>query len=115
MQQNHRQRLLEILDTCVVQLRTDDGSGALLTPCPDENEYASRLAEAGVSLSLKRRAAERRGAIERALKRLEAGEYGLCEECGEDIGQARLAANPTAVLCVRCQSELESRPRPWED
>jgi len=45
MQENHRQRLLEILDTCVVQMRTDDGNGApLLAQCPDENEYASRLA-----------------------------------------------------------------------
>jgi DnaK suppressor protein len=116
MQENHRQRLLEILDTCVVQMRTDDGNGApLLAQCPDENEYASRLAEAGLSLSLRRRAAERRWAIERALKRLEAGEYGLCAECGEDIGQARLAANPTAVLCVLCQAELENRPRHGED
>ena len=47
--------------------------------------------------------------IEVALDRLEAGEYGECEECGEEIGAARLKALPTATLCIDCAKEIEKR------
>jgi RNA polymerase-binding transcription factor DksA len=40
--------------------------------------------------------------IQAALARLEAGSYGICERCGEEIAPARLAVLPEAVLCVRC-------------
>ena len=42
--------------------------------------------------------------IDGALKRIEAGEYGDCEECGNEIGHARLQAQPTATRCVECQA-----------
>ncbi|HSO07238.1 MAG TPA: TraR/DksA family transcriptional regulator [Pelomicrobium sp.] len=45
--------------------------------------------------------------IERARKRLEAGEINTCVECGDEIGFQRLAASPTAVRCVRCQEHYE--------
>ncbi|MBI4965864.1 MAG: TraR/DksA family transcriptional regulator [Desulfomonile tiedjei] len=45
--------------------------------------------------------------IEDALERLKLGEYGLCEECGEPIPEARLRLFPAARLCVRCQEELD--------
>ena len=41
-------------------------------------------------------------AIKNALLRLEEGEYGYCEDCGEDIPTKRLELNPTAVRCVSC-------------
>lgn len=37
-----------------------------------------------------------------ALARIEAGDYGVCEECGGDIAPARLAALPTATRCIKC-------------
>ena len=37
-----------------------------------------------------------------ALKRLETGRYGMCERCGQPIGEERLAAQPAAVTCIRC-------------
>lgn len=40
--------------------------------------------------------------IDRALQRLEDGEYGVCVECGEDISANRLAADPAAHLCIAC-------------
>ncbi|MBU2966459.1 TraR/DksA family transcriptional regulator [Amphritea sp. 2_MG-2023] len=42
-----------------------------------------------------------------ALERIEAGRYGYCEQCGEEIELNRLMANPTSVLCVGCQSKDE--------
>jgi len=42
--------------------------------------------------------------IDGALQRIEAGEYGDCDECGNEISYARLEAQPTAIRCVECQS-----------
>ena len=40
--------------------------------------------------------------IQAALGRIESGSYGICESCGEDIGEARLRAIPEATRCVEC-------------
>jgi DnaK suppressor protein len=42
--------------------------------------------------------------IDRALAKIESGTYGLCEQCGEPIPEARLQALPQAALCVSCKS-----------
>jgi RNA polymerase-binding transcription factor DksA len=46
--------------------------------------------------------------VARALERLERGEYGTCEACGQPIGDARLAARPAARLCLRDQELAEA-------
>ncbi len=56
--------------------------------------------------------------IEKALEKMQAGTYGVCEECGADIPLTRLYALPYATLCIRCQRELErqgTRERPEVD
>lgn len=45
--------------------------------------------------------------IEDALERIEAGEYGECQECGKDVAPARLEAIPYASLCISCASDEE--------
>ena len=42
-----------------------------------------------------------------ALERIEAGEYGYCANCGEDLPVARLEIDPTAVVCVACAEARE--------
>jgi DnaK suppressor protein len=42
--------------------------------------------------------------IDRALAKIQAGTYGLCEQCGQPIPDARLQALPQAALCVACKS-----------
>ena len=51
-------------------------------------------------------------AIVAAERRLAKGEYGLCEDCGDPIGFARLEAHPAASRCVRCQETQEKRGGP---
>ncbi|PRH76325.1 hypothetical protein C6N75_26200, partial [Streptomyces solincola] len=46
---------------------------------------------------------------EHALKRLDAGTYGLCEVCGKPIGKARMQAFPRATLCVEDKQKQERR------
>jgi DnaK suppressor protein len=41
-------------------------------------------------------------AVDAAIARLAAGQYGRCERCGQPIASARLAARPTAATCIRC-------------
>jgi DnaK suppressor protein len=44
-----------------------------------------------------------------AVHRIGNGQYGRCEECGEEINPKRLAALPWAALCLRCQEQSDSR------
>ena len=46
--------------------------------------------------------------IDAAAKRLDAGTYGTCEECGAPIGHERLEASPTAGVCIRCAASNRS-------
>ena len=45
--------------------------------------------------------------VDRALKRIEDGSFGQCEECGMKIPKSRLEAIPYAAQCVRCASQQE--------
>jgi DnaK suppressor protein len=75
--------------------------------CPDETDFAAQLVQQGINIAMHRRQVARMHELETALKRLSETDYGICEECGEEIGVARLKANPSARLCVCCQSDLE--------
>jgi len=112
MQEMLRKRLLDAMDACCLKACPDADldDQPRLDACADENEYASRVVEVGMQLALRRRLEERRVEIEEALGRLDAGNYGVCEDCGEDIGLARLMASPTASLCVHCQADSERGP-----
>jgi DnaK suppressor protein len=46
-------------------------------------------------------------AVNRALEDIDAGRYGVCQECGEPIAKARLKAMPFATRCVNCQAAQE--------
>jgi DnaK suppressor protein len=46
--------------------------------------------------------------IDEALRRMEAGTYGICERCGERIEPERLEAIPYATLCLECKRRDES-------
>ena len=47
--------------------------------------------------------------IRNALRRIDAGEYGECMACGEEIGERRLMARPMATHCIDCKTEQEMR------
>ena len=61
-------------------------------------EAITRLTEIGVGRSLEA-GLER---TERALAKLDAGTYGICDRCGQPIAERRLEAMPDSVLCVQC-------------
>jgi len=73
---------------------------------PDEDEQALTEMLQILASSQNRKQSEELGLIDRALRKLtEApGDYGVCEECDEDIAERRLELMPYATLCTQCQS-----------
>jgi DnaK suppressor protein len=63
------------------------------------------LADTGLAVSDIRR--QELTAMNDALGRLEAGTYGICENCGEEIAEERLQVAPCAACCVKCQEQRE--------
>lgn len=53
--------------------------------------------------------------IDEALKRIEGGDYGWCEETGEPIGIERLLLRPTATLCAEAKARQERLERNYRD
>ena len=49
--------------------------------------------------------------IRQSLEDIETGEYGICEDCGEDISIERLKARPVTSFCIRCKTKRESTER----
>jgi DnaK suppressor protein len=49
--------------------------------------------------------------IKEALERIETGEYGICEVCGEEISEARLIARPVTTLCIDCKKKQEQEEK----
>ncbi len=49
--------------------------------------------------------------IKTALERIDEGTYGICEECGEEIGIKRLEARPVTTMCIECKSKQEKEEK----
>jgi DnaK suppressor protein len=45
--------------------------------------------------------------IDEALRNIDKGRYGICQQCGDEISEERLDAVPYARLCVKCKSDME--------
>jgi DnaK suppressor protein len=75
----------------------------------DPADAGAKTFEREHELALTHNARELLAQNERALERIQAGTYGVCESCGEPIGKARLQAFPRATLCVACKQREERR------
>ena len=73
----------------------------------DEVDQASSEYMQAFSFRLRGRERFLLGKIEKALKKITEGEYGLCEECEEQISLKRLEARPEAQLCIQCKEAQE--------
>jgi DnaK suppressor protein len=73
----------------------------------DEYDKASALVLESVEKTISGRNFLKEASIKRALKRIESGTFGVCEECGEDIADMRLLIVPEASTCIVCADKLE--------
>ncbi len=69
------------------------------TPMQDPNESADAQEEYGINRGINDELEVRYREIRAALKRIDEGIFGICEECGEEIEPDRLEANPAARTC----------------
>ena len=76
-------------------------------PSGDIYDQASNERDRELLLLLGDREREKIRNIDDALARIDEGEYGICEECEEEIPLGRLKAMPFARLCVKCKADLE--------
>ena len=62
-----------------------------------------------MGLASERRRKNELNALDAALKRIELGVYGLCNQCDTEINPKRLEIDPAVTLCIQCASALEER------
>ncbi|MFF4458702.1 TraR/DksA C4-type zinc finger protein [Streptomyces mirabilis] len=89
----------------IAGLMRDSGDGA----GDDQADTGTKNITREHEMALAANAREMLEQTERALERLDAGTYGLCENCGNPIGKARMQAFPRATLCVECKQKQERR------
>lgn len=97
-------RLEELIEEARIELeeaRQTESSGER-SPDPGNAEAGSMKFEYEKELSMQQNSIDLLHKVENALIRIEKGEYGQCESCGNDIPTARLDALPYATLCVDC-------------
>lgn len=81
----------------------------------DIADRASLETEAGVELRTRNRYLKLISKIDSAIRRIEDGEYGYCEETGEPIGLKRLEARPVATLSIEAQERHEKIEKQYTD
>jgi len=81
----------------------------------DEAERATRETENSLELRTRDRYRKLINKINKTLSRIDDGEYGYCEETGEEIGLQRLEARPIATLCLDAQERWEIRQKQMGD
>ena len=81
----------------------------------DDVDRASRESDHSLELRTRDRYRKLQNKIEGALKRIEDGSYGYCDDTGEEIGLKRLEARPVATLTIEAQERRESRQRHTAD
>jgi len=78
---------------------------------PDLNDRASNETDQSLELRTRDRMRKLIVKIDQALKRIEDGTYGYCEETGEPIGLGRLEARPVATLSIEAQERHERKEK----
>lgn len=106
MIERRRQALLAELRQDAATLR-EQPYAELAGPAPDEGDQSVATLIADLEQAdLSRDLGEWR-ALELARERITAGTYGVCVDCGADIGFERLKAYPAAMRCIACQARHE--------
>lgn len=98
---NWRQELIEESQETISKLREE------VRDVGDEAERATRETDNSLELRTRDRYRKLLAKIDQALRRVDDGSYGYCEETGEEIGLARLQARPIATLCLDAQERWE--------
>jgi DnaK suppressor protein len=112
MQEYFRRKLLTWRDEIVDESRTTLGNlREENVALPDMADRASSESDRALELRARDRQRKLIAKIDSALRRIETGDYGYCEDSGEPIGVARLDARPIATLSLEAQERHERSER----
>lgn len=75
----------------------------------DEVDEANALSNIAISIRLKEREKQLLVKVNQALVRVQGGDYGECQDCGDEIGVKRLLIRPVTTLCIVCKEKQEKR------
>ncbi len=104
-----REEILRGSGQTLAQLKQED------TRLPDQSDWASAEIQRGYELRTRDRERKLLSKIDAALRRIEDGSYGYCEETQEPIGIRRLDARPIATLSIEAQERHERRERVYRE
>jgi len=104
----YRNLLLKKRQELLGAARTEPEALSVSLRTPDEVEFAVKTAQQDLTAATAELRSRMLREVERALKRVAGGTYGVCESCGEEISSNRLKAIPWARYCLTCQ-ELSSK------
>jgi len=104
-----KQEILDEAKSTIANLQLDTVS------LPDLADRATSETDRAIELRTRDRQRKLIGKIDAALRRIEDGSYGYCEETGEPIGVSRLDARPIATLSLEAQERHERRERIHSD
>ena len=99
------ERLQELLSEAE---KTVSGMTALNDNYPDPTDRASLESDRNFMLRIRDRERKLISKIKSALERIDSGEFGICESCGDDIGEERLNVRPVTTLCIACKKKQEA-------
>jgi DnaK suppressor protein len=104
-----REEILRGSDVTLRQLKEED------MRMPDASDWASAEVQRNFQLRTRDRERKLLSKIDAALRRIEDGTYGYCEESQEPIGVKRLDARPIATLGIEAQQRHERREKVYRD
>ena len=99
------EKLISEADRTVAEMNEEQ------TNFPDPTDRASLESDRNFELRIRDRERKLISKVREALKRIDDGEFGLCEICEEPIGEGRLRARPVTTLCIDCKTEQERLER----
>jgi DnaK suppressor protein len=110
LRQNLEKQRQRIFETVRTEMREGRSDGAVDDgEVQDEAERSETDIQTDLEFALLQMRSETLARIDEALDRLDAGDYGRCVECGEEITAERLKALPFAIRCRDCEDVRETR------
>ena len=107
MLEDRRREILNEVQSKIKDVRSE-GTANLSTGVVDAEETSVSDIQEDIELALIQMKAETLTRVNAALERLNAGSYGRCNECGDEISPQRLRALPFAVRCKDCEEAREN-------
>jgi len=78
---------------------------------PDPTDRASAESDRNFELRLRDRERKLLNKIKSAIQRIDDEQYGICDDCGDDISTERLEARPVTTLCIECKTQQENHEK----